>query len=60
VPADIAAAVKKGGFTHVGMIHHETTAGTLNDVEGVGARCHYMVQPLVELYGGRMVVLKVS
>ena len=23
-------------------------------------RCHYMTQPLVELYGGCMVVLKVS
>jgi hypothetical protein len=27
---------------------------------GFGKVCHYMIQPLVELYGGCMVVLKVS
>ena len=24
------------GFTHIGVIHNETTAGVLNDVEGIG------------------------
>jgi len=35
--AVVAAVKEKGPFTHVGMIHHETTAGTLNPVEEVGA-----------------------
>lgn len=36
-PVAVAAAVKEGGYTHVGVIHHETTAGTLNPVEEIGA-----------------------
>jgi 2-aminoethylphosphonate-pyruvate transaminase len=35
-PTAVADAVKGGGFTHVAMIHHETTAGVLNPVEAVG------------------------
>ena len=36
--ADIAAELKgaDGPFSHVGVIHHETTAGTLNPVEEIG------------------------
>ena len=34
---DVVAALQGGGFSHVGVIHHETTAGTLNDVESIGA-----------------------
>jgi 2-aminoethylphosphonate-pyruvate transaminase len=35
--ADVTAALAEGGYTHVGVIHHETTAGTLNPVEEIGA-----------------------
>jgi 2-aminoethylphosphonate-pyruvate transaminase len=27
---------KNKGFTHIGVIHNETTAGVLNDVEAIG------------------------
>eukprot|EP01062_Namystynia_karyoxenos_P028485 TRINITY_DN21579_c0_g1_i1.p1 TRINITY_DN21579_c0_g1~~TRINITY_DN21579_c0_g1_i1.p1 ORF type:complete len:461 (+),score=160.49 TRINITY_DN21579_c0_g1_i1:76-1383(+) len=41
-PSDIGDALRKGAaegrrFTHVGVIHHETTAGTLNPIEEIGA-----------------------
>lgn len=39
-PQEVEAAVRGGGFTHVGLIHHETTAGTLNPVEAIGAALH--------------------
>eukprot|EP00756_Hemistasia_phaeocysticola_P021403 Hpha_TRINITY_DN15772_c1_g5::TRINITY_DN15772_c1_g5_i1::g.41166::m.41166/K03430/phnW; 2-aminoethylphosphonate-pyruvate transaminase len=35
-PADVTAAMKKEKYTHVGCIHHETTAGTLNPIEKIG------------------------
>eukprot|EP01065_Artemidia_motanka_P038586 TRINITY_DN47441_c0_g1_i1.p1 TRINITY_DN47441_c0_g1~~TRINITY_DN47441_c0_g1_i1.p1 ORF type:complete len:447 (+),score=160.05 TRINITY_DN47441_c0_g1_i1:72-1343(+) len=35
-PEDVVAAMKKDKFTHVGCIHHETTAGTLNPIEEIG------------------------
>ena len=37
--SDVIDALKRhgGNFTHVGIIHHETTAGTLNPVEEIGA-----------------------
>jgi 2-aminoethylphosphonate-pyruvate transaminase len=37
--ADVVSALERhgGNFTHVGIIHHETTAGTLNPVEEIGA-----------------------
>lgn len=37
--ADVISALERhgGNFTHVGIIHHETTAGTLNPVEEIGA-----------------------
>jgi len=35
-PDDIAAAMAKKKYTHVGAIHHETTAGTLNPIEAIG------------------------
>jgi len=36
-PEDVTAAMKKEKYTHVGCIHHETTAGTLNPIEKIGA-----------------------
>lgn len=36
-PEAVAREVKAGGYTHVGVIHHETTAGVLNPVEAIGA-----------------------
>merc|ERR1712216_597215 len=35
-PADVAAAVTKTKCTHVGVIHHETTAGTINPIQAIG------------------------
>jgi len=35
-PEKIAEAVKAEKYTHVGVIHHETTAGTLNPIEAIG------------------------
>ncbi|KAF4716192.1 hypothetical protein FOZ63_017792, partial [Perkinsus olseni] len=39
-PVDVAALAEALGedpsFTHVGMVHHETTAGIVNDVKSVG------------------------
>ena len=34
--SEVVAALKGGAFTHVGIIHHETTAGLLNPVEAIG------------------------
>ena len=36
---DVVGALERlgGDFSHVGIIHHETTAGTLNPVEEIGA-----------------------
>lgn len=42
-PIAVAEAVKDGGYTHVGVIHHETTAGVLNPVDEIGAYCHAAV-----------------
>lgn len=36
-PDDVRAALKKQKYSHVGCIHHETTAGTLNPIEEIGA-----------------------
>ena len=39
----LAAALRRGldgrGFTHVALVHHETTTGLLNDLAAVGALC---------------------
>eukprot|EP00656_Telonema_subtile_P029241 TRINITY_DN32402_c0_g1_i1.p1 TRINITY_DN32402_c0_g1~~TRINITY_DN32402_c0_g1_i1.p1 ORF type:complete len:446 (+),score=139.77 TRINITY_DN32402_c0_g1_i1:129-1466(+) len=35
-PADVVAALQQHKYTHVGVIHHETTAGSLNPVEAIG------------------------
>ena len=37
--SDVISALERhgGNFSHVGIIHHETTAGTLNPVEEIGA-----------------------
>lgn len=35
--SDVVDALKKHKYTHVGCIHHETTAGTLNPIEEIGA-----------------------
>ena len=36
-PDDVIAALNEDNFSHVAMIHHETTAGVLNPIEQVGA-----------------------
>jgi 2-aminoethylphosphonate-pyruvate transaminase len=41
-PAKAADALRAGGggggaFTHVAVVHHETTAGVLNDIDAIGA-----------------------
>ncbi|MBX3248724.1 MAG: 2-aminoethylphosphonate--pyruvate transaminase [Myxococcales bacterium] len=41
-PVDLArveAKLAEGGFTHLAIVHHETTTGMLNPVEAVGALC---------------------
>lgn len=35
-PEDVVEALKKHSYTHVGVIHHETTAGSLNPVQSIG------------------------
>jgi len=35
-PADIVEALSKHKYTHVGLIHHETTAGSLNPIPEIG------------------------
>ncbi|WP_144160456.1 2-aminoethylphosphonate aminotransferase [Paraburkholderia sp. BCC1885] len=35
----IAARLDAGGFTHVAVIHHETTTGRLNDLQALAAVC---------------------
>merc|ERR1712151_911921 len=36
-PEDVREALQKQKYSHVGCIHHETTAGTLNPIEEIGA-----------------------
>jgi 2-aminoethylphosphonate-pyruvate transaminase len=35
-PEEVAKAVAATKYSHVGVIHHETTAGTLNPIEAIG------------------------
>lgn len=35
-PADIRKALSSKKYSHVGVIHHETTAGTLNPIKAIG------------------------
>jgi 2-aminoethylphosphonate-pyruvate transaminase len=35
----VEAALKGGGFSHLGAVHHETTTGRLNDVARLAERC---------------------
>jgi 2-aminoethylphosphonate-pyruvate transaminase len=49
VASDISAALKKKRYTHVGCIHHETTAGTLNPIEEIGAAIR-TTNPEVEFF----------
>ena len=35
----VAAQLESGGFTHLAMVHHETTTGRLNPVEAVADLC---------------------
>lgn len=35
-PAAIGEQLEKADYSHVAVIHHETTAGTLNDIEAIG------------------------
>jgi len=35
-PAEVAKAVAETKYSHVGVIHHETTAGTINPIEAIG------------------------
>merc|ERR1712216_608274 len=34
--ADVTEKLQEGKYSHVGVIHHETTAGTLNPIEEIG------------------------
>lgn len=36
-PEDVAAKLKETKYSHVGVIHHETTAGTINPIQAIGA-----------------------
>ncbi len=36
---DIALRLERGAFTHLAMVHHETTTGRLNDVEVIADLC---------------------
>ncbi|MCA8302409.1 2-aminoethylphosphonate aminotransferase [Burkholderia seminalis] len=38
-PAQIAARLDAGGYTHVAVIHHETTTGRLNDLGAIADVC---------------------
>ncbi|AWV01737.1 2-aminoethylphosphonate aminotransferase [Burkholderia sp. JP2-270] len=38
-PAQIAARLDAGGFSHVAVIHHETTTGRLNDLGAIAEVC---------------------
>ncbi|QTO22520.1 2-aminoethylphosphonate aminotransferase [Burkholderia seminalis] len=38
-PAQIAARLDAGGYTHVAVIHHETTTGRLNDLGAIAEVC---------------------
>ncbi|MCA9580449.1 MAG: 2-aminoethylphosphonate--pyruvate transaminase [Myxococcales bacterium] len=38
--AKVDEALSTGDFTHLAIVHHETTTGMLNPVEAVGAVCH--------------------
>ena len=38
-PERIEARLQGGGFTHLGVIHHETSTGMLNPVEEIGQAC---------------------
>ena len=46
------ACLSKGGFSHVAVVHHETTTGRLNDLDAIGAVC--------AAHGARMLVDGVS
>lgn len=39
-PEAVAEALAASKFTHVAVVHHETTAGTLNDLAAIGAAAH--------------------
>lgn len=47
--SDVVAALKQKKYTHVGCIHHETTAGTLNPIEEIGAAIR-ATDPEVEFF----------
>ena len=38
--AQIAARLDAGGYSHVAVIHHETTTGRLNDLGAIAEVCH--------------------
>lgn len=48
-PELVVSALKKKKYTHVGCIHHETTAGTLNPIEEIGAAIR-ATDPEVEFF----------
>ena len=37
--AELEEIIKEGGFTHLAMVHSETTTGILNDIESVAEVC---------------------
>jgi 2-aminoethylphosphonate-pyruvate transaminase len=43
----VAARLGGGGFTHVSVVHHETTTGRLNDLRGLSELCRSRGQGLL-------------
>lgn len=47
--ARVEESLATGEFTHMGVVHHETTTGRLNDVSGLASLCErYDVQMLLD------------
>jgi 2-aminoethylphosphonate-pyruvate transaminase len=50
--ATVREALAQGRYTHVAVVHHETTTGRLNDLEAIGRLC--------EAFGARLLIDGVS
>jgi len=48
----VREALAHGGYTHVAIVHHETTTGRLNDLEAIGGLC--------DEFGARLLIDGVS
>jgi len=38
-PGQVAARLARGAFTHLAVVHHETTTGRLTDIDALGRQC---------------------